>query len=100
MKPSTLRSQVEDLYERDFLEWTAQNAALLRSGRFAEADVGHIAEEIEDMGISERREIESRMRVLLSHLLKWKFQPTRRGRSWKATIRLQRPELLRLLKRM
>jgi len=101
MKPSVLGpaapANTKDLYDQDFFEWTARNAELLRAGRVDEADLGHIAEEIEDMGRSERRELESRVAVLLSHLLKWQLQPGRRGRSWQATIRVQRTELLRLL---
>jgi hypothetical protein len=60
----------KELYDRDFYEWTRCNAALLRAGRFEEADVERIAEEIEDMGRSERRGIEGRLEVLLTHLLK------------------------------
>ena len=99
MKPSVLEP-VENLYEQDFFEWTVRNAALLRAGRFREADLEHIAEEIEDMGKSQRHELSSRLRVLLSHLLKWKYQSNQRSRSWKATIRLQRRELTRLLQQM
>jgi hypothetical protein len=98
MKPSVFRTPVEDLYEQDFFEWTVRNAELLRAGRFAEADIEHIAEEIEDKGKSERRELWSRLRVLLSHLLKWKLQSSDRGRSWQATIDVQRDELVRLLR--
>ena len=50
----------------------------------------NIAEEIEDVGKSEQRELESRMAVLLAHLLKWQYQPERRGVSWAVTIRTQR----------
>jgi hypothetical protein len=90
-----------DLYERDFFEWTRINADLLRAGRLAEADLHHIAEEIEDMGVSQRRELESRIRVLITHLLKWQFQPERRERStWKSTIRVQRLEVESLLRKM
>ncbi len=52
----------KDLYDRDFFEWTRCNAALLRSGRLQEADIAHIAEEIEDMGKSQRRELTNRYR--------------------------------------
>lgn len=97
MKPAVLSPQAKELYDQDFFEWTVRNADLLRSGRLDEADLEHIAEELEDMGKSERRELESRLEVLLAHLLKWSCQPARRGRSWKATIRVQRRELLRLL---
>ncbi len=90
----------KDLYDRDFFEWTQCNAALLRAARFDQADIEHIAEEVEDMGKSERHELENRLRVLLAHLLKWQLQPERRGRSWRATIRVQRGELLRLLRHL
>ena len=85
-----------ELYERDFVEWTLHNAELLREGPVAEADIAHIAEEIEDMGRRDRREVFSRMQVLLLHLLNWKFQPERCGTSqgsWMATIREQRNQL-------
>jgi hypothetical protein len=89
-----------DLYDRDFHEWTIRNAELLRSGRAADADLAHIAEEIEDMGKRERRELLSRLGVLIAHLLKWQAQPERRGRSWSATIRLQRREISSLVDEM
>lgn len=89
-----------DLYDQDFYEWTVRNAELLRSGRATEADLTHIAEEIEDMGKRERRELLSRLSTLIAHLLKWQAQPDRRGNSWTATIRLQRKEIKDLLSQM
>jgi hypothetical protein len=89
-----------ELYDRDFHEWTIRNAELLRSGRAADADLAHIAEEIEDMGKRERRELLSRLGVLVAHMLKWQVQPERRGRSWSATIRLQREEIGDLISQM
>jgi hypothetical protein len=86
-----------ELYEEDFYEWTVRNAELLRSGRASEADLEHIAEEIEDMGKRERRELLSRLSTLMSHLLKWKIQPERRSRSWELTIKVQRKDLRKLL---
>ncbi|SDY29603.1 protein of unknown function DUF29 [Allochromatium warmingii] len=80
-------------YSTDIYAWANEQAALLRAGRFAEIDVAHIAEEIEDVGKSEQRELASRMSVLLAHLLKWQYQPERRGASWQCTIRAQRKEL-------
>ena len=87
----------KDLYDHDFLEWTRCNAALLRAGRFGEADILHIAEEIEDMGKRERREMLGRLAVLLTHLLKYEFQPDRRSSSWIETIGAQRIDLDLLL---
>jgi hypothetical protein len=80
-------------YERDFYAWANEQAALLRAGKLSQADIGNIAEEIESMGRTEKRELVSRLRVLLVHLLKWRFQPKGRGSSWKASIRVQRLDL-------
>ena len=77
-------------YETDIIVWANEQAALLRAGRFSDIDIARIAEEIEDVGKSERRELGSRMAVLLAHLLKWQFQPGRRGSSWRRTIKEQR----------
>jgi hypothetical protein len=81
------------LYERDFYAWANEQASLLRAGRLAEADLENIAEEIESMGRSEKRELVSRLKVLLAHLLKWQFQPERRGNSWRLSIEEQRREV-------
>ena len=81
------------LYDRDFFAWANEQAALLRAGRLSEADIEHIAEEIESMGKTEKRELVSRLEVLLMHLLKWQFQPERRGKSWTNTVRVQRNRL-------
>lgn len=80
-------------YEQDVVAWANEQARLLRAGRFDQLDIEHIAEEIEDVGKSEQRELSSRMAVLLAHLLKWKYQPERRGASWKITIRTQRIDI-------
>jgi len=72
------------LYERDFYAWTQEQAALLRENRVSEADIANIAniaDEIESMGRSEKRELISRLTVLLLHLLKWQYQPSLRGTS-------------------
>ena len=83
----------EELYDTDFYGWTHQQAGLLRKKLLAEADLEHIAEEIEDMGNRLKRELESRLKVLFVHLLKWKYQPGYRGNSWKYSIEEQRTEL-------
>ena len=81
------------LYDRDFYAWANEQAALLRAGRLAEADIENIAEEIETMGRSEKRELVSRLTVLLLHLLKWQFQPSHRGISWQLSIENARDAL-------
>lgn len=84
-------------YEKDINAWANEQARLLRAGRFDLLDIEHIAGEIEDVGKSEQRELASRMAVLLAHLLKWQYQPERRGASWEKTIRAQRKEIAYVL---
>jgi hypothetical protein len=88
------------LYEKDFFLWTEKSAELLRAGRFSEADIMNIAQEIEDMGRSNKLEIQSRFAILVGHLLKWQFQTGARSRSWRATIDIQRIDLKAALKQM
>jgi hypothetical protein len=85
------------LYDTDFYAWANEQAALLRAGKLDAADIENIAEEIESMGKAEKRELVSRLTVLLMHLLKWQHQPERHGASWQATIKIQRRDLKRLL---
>jgi len=84
-------------YDQDFHAWTQRTAALLRAGRFEEADIEHVAEEIGDMGRREVRELNSRVPILLAHLLKWQTQSDQRSPSWRSTITVQRLELEALL---
>jgi hypothetical protein len=84
-------------YEQDFYAWTIHSAKLIRAGKFSEIDIEHLAEEIESMGKSEKRELINRFAVLIAHLLKWQFQPGRRSNSWKYTIKEQRLQLIELL---
>lgn len=85
-------------YDQDFFAWTQRTAELLRAGRFDVVDVEHLAEEIEAMGRSDRRQIESRLAVVLIHLLKWVHQPERRSRSWQKTLLTQRQRLEQVLR--
>lgn len=87
-------------YDGDVVAWANEQAALLRAGRFSELDIEHLADEVEDVGKSEQRELVSRMAILLAHLLKWKFQADRRGNSWLFTIKDQRRLIKRRLTKM
>ncbi len=87
-----------DLYHEDFFVWTQEQARLLRERRFDELDLAHLAEEVESVGRSEKAEIESRLDVLLAHLLKWKYQPGARSSSWRGTITEQRTRIARLFR--
>jgi len=85
-------------YDEDFFAWTQQTAELLEQRRFDEIDLEHAAEEIADMGKRDRREIRSRLTVLVAHLLKWQAQPELRdSASWRSTIVEQRREIELLL---
>jgi hypothetical protein len=92
-----MTKSIQQEYEKDFYAWSIHNAKLLREGKLSEIDIENIAEEIESMGKSEKRELISRLAVLLAHLLKWEFQSERRGNSWTYTIKEQRLRLQDLL---
>jgi hypothetical protein len=93
--PAVLPEQAEPHadYDQDYYAWLLDNARLLREGRLAEADVAHIAEELQDIGNSERRAVESFLRLLMLHLLKWRHQPALRSSSWAQSIGNARFEL-------
>lgn len=91
---------MSDLYDEDVAAWAQEQVALLRSGQWALLDVEHIAEEIEDMNISHRHQLAHRMAILMAHLLKWKCQPDRHGKSWMNTMRTQREAIGKLLRKM
>jgi ribosomal protein L29 len=88
------------LYDTDFYLWTQDQAALLREGKVQALDLNNLAEEIESLGKSQRHELEHRLDGLFMHLLKWRYQPSRRqsGHSWRSTIREHRRSLARLLR--
>ena len=62
---------MDNLYDEDVIAWAEQQAHLLRTGQWSQLDIGNIAEEIDDVGKSEKRELQSRLCVLISHFLKW-----------------------------
>ena len=84
-------------YDEDFYAWAEEQARLLRAGEFSQLDIGNIAEEVEDMGRSVRRELRNRLAVLTMHLLKWAYQPGHRSPSWSGTIREQREQVAELI---
>ena len=82
-KPNTL-------YEQDFYLWIQTTVQQLKENKLNEIDIPNLIEEIESMGRSEKRELKSRLIVLLMHLLKWHYQPEKRSESWRSTITEQR----------
>jgi len=86
------------MYETDFYGWTQNQATTLRAKNFAALDLDNLIEEIESMGRSEKRELESRLELLLMHLLKWQYQSNFRSKSWQLTIKEQRKRVAKHLK--
>jgi Domain of unknown function DUF29 len=84
-------------YDRDYYTWTQEQAALLDAGRLDRIDAANIAEELRDLGKSEFRELESALRLILQHMLKWDHQPNRRTRSWSLSIAEHRVALAEVL---
>jgi Domain of unknown function DUF29 len=87
------------LYDDDFYAWIQHQATLLRAAKWQELDYANLAEEIESLGRSDRRQLKHRLEVLIMHLLKWQYQPEHRerGQSWSSTIREQRNRIHDLL---
>jgi hypothetical protein len=80
-------------YERDFYSWSQEQARLIRAGRLDAIDRENVAEEIESLGREQFNKLESALRVLLIHILKWDHQPNLRSRSWTLSIAAQRVEI-------
>jgi len=87
------------LYENDFYGWVQHQAHTLRTRNLSALDFENLIEEIESMGRSEQRALESRLEILLMHLLKWQFQARLQGPSWRFTIKEQRRRIAKLLKK-
>jgi hypothetical protein len=89
---------VSTLYEADFVQWTDRTVQLLRERQFNELDLDNIIEEIEDLGRRERQALYSNLKIILLHLLKWQFQPSKKTNSWRATLREHRQRIQLQLK--
>jgi Domain of unknown function DUF29 len=85
------------LYDTDFNQWIEAQVQLLRDRQLNHLDIENLIEEIESLGKSDKRQLKSRLEVLLHHLLKWQHQPTERKGSWKGTIAEQRRRIRDLL---
>ncbi|MBV9387131.1 MAG: DUF29 domain-containing protein [Chroococcidiopsidaceae cyanobacterium CP_BM_ER_R8_30] len=88
-------SRIKTQYESDYYLWLEKTAALLREGKLSELDIPNLVEEIEDMGKSQKQALKSNLRILLMHLLKYKYQcrPDKYRNSWKYTIREHRKRI-------
>jgi hypothetical protein len=87
------------MYEQDVYAWAQTTAALIRAGKWHEVDATSVAEEVESVGASEYRAVSSAMYQILVHLLKWRYQPHRRGRSWQSSLVEHRTRVPRALRR-
>jgi len=85
-------------YEKDYAGWVEDTALAIEEGRFTEIDRVALADEVKGLGITERDRIEIVLRVLVRHLLKTKYQPEKRTRSWELSIRVQRKHLAKYLR--
>jgi hypothetical protein len=95
-RPHAPRSAAENEragYDRDFYSWSQEQGRLVREGRWNEVDRENLAEEIESLGREQFNKLESAIRVILMHMLKWDHQPKQRSRSWAVSIATQRTEL-------
>ena len=85
------------LYETDFYRWTIEQSRLLALGKLEGLDLVNLVEEIESLGKQQQQELRNRLGILLGHILKWEYQPEKRSKSWRVTIRGQRREIKFLL---
>jgi hypothetical protein len=100
-------SALHELHDTDYSAWAKRMAELLKAGKFAELDIEHLVEELDDMSASERNELENRLAVLLTHLLKWQFQYRKlserwqefKGDSWRYTLIEQRDRIAKRLRK-
>jgi hypothetical protein len=89
-------------YDADFMRWTEEQTELLRRRAAGQLpndeglDWVNLAEEIESVGANQKREVRSRLMLICQHLLKWRYQPELRSRSWQSTLYVQRRDLLTL----
>jgi DNA repair ATPase RecN len=91
-------NHLSTLYEQDYYLWLETTAKLLRDGQLSALDAANLLEEIEDMGRSEKRLVYSNLKIILMHLLKYKYQPEKRSNSWIASIVEHRQRLKKALK--
>ncbi len=90
---------ISTLYDTDYCLWIETTLNQLRCGRVSEIDIHNLIEELEDMGNSQKDALESNLRVLLMHLLKYKYQSSKRSNSWLYTIREHRKRILKAFKK-
>jgi hypothetical protein len=86
-------------YDTDFYAWTQAQATAIRAKEWATVDLEHVAEEIESLGNEQAHAVESHLVIVLTHLLKWRYQSPRRSRGWRTSMRVGRQQIARRLRR-
>lgn len=97
VRPVEGATNSETLYEHDFYSWIEQQVALLRAGRLGEVDVENVAEELSDVGKTHFYRLQSSLKILVMHMLKWDQRTEHRSSSWEGSIREHRRRITRLL---
>ncbi|WP_199288974.1 DUF29 domain-containing protein [Pseudanabaena sp. FACHB-1998] len=87
------------LYDSDFYRWTVEQVERLRLGRWDGLDIENLAEEIESLDNPKSSELKNRLAILLAHLIKWDLPPMLRGKSWRLTIKEQRIQIKKLIRK-
>ena len=98
IQETLINNSLANLYEQDYCLWAETTVNLLKQGKFTEVDLANIIDEIEDMSRREKQALSSNLRILLMHLLKYKYQPKKRTNSWRFTIREHRKRIKEALK--
>lgn len=93
-----MKAHLFTLYETDYLQWLDTTIKQIQSQEYSHIDWQNLIEEIEDMGRSERRALESNLIIVLLHLLKWQYQPVKRSGSWERSLLEHRRRLKKALK--
>lgn len=88
----------KNVYESDFFKWTKNQANFLKKQEFSKLDIENLIEEIESLGRTEKRTLESYLEILLMHMLKVKYQPKKHTKSWDLSIKNCRQKFKKVLK--
>jgi hypothetical protein len=96
---SAQRGRAEPIrgYDRDFFTWTQETARAIEAGCFDDIDRAALADEVESLGKRDRREVQSRLAVIVMHMLNVKYQPEMESQNWRSTIKTQRREVAQVL---
>lgn len=78
------------LYEQDYYQWLETTIKRLHDRQLQSGDIDNLIEELKTLGRTEKKVLRSYLRLIVMHLLKWRYQPDKRSKSWQITIRNNR----------